>query len=178
MGIANSFAAGVFIAIALIHILPEAMETWDGIAKNPDHIFPLPTVLVVTGYTLILVLDKVLFDTHALFSHDDHDDDGHHEAIDPAEKKFRENLRASFANIKEAELSNNPESVRRSMIQENANIEKGMKEFLNPQERFAARMKASLRGSTSNPKTDDQKHLFVDGAIVNHTQDEGRQSLI
>jgi zinc transporter ZupT len=31
MGIANSFAAGVFIAIALIHILPEAMETWDGV---------------------------------------------------------------------------------------------------------------------------------------------------
>jgi len=31
MGIANSFAAGVFIAIALIHILPEAMEMWDEI---------------------------------------------------------------------------------------------------------------------------------------------------
>jgi hypothetical protein len=50
--------------------------------------------------------------------------------------------------MKQAELTiSDPDSLRKSMIQENENMEKGLKEFLNPQERFAARMKASLRGS-------------------------------
>jgi len=86
---------------------------------------------VVTGYTIILVLDKVLFDTHALFSHDEN----HHEngAIDPAEKKLKENLRESFANMKRAELTiSDPDTRRKSMVEENQNMEKGLKEFLNP----------------------------------------------
>lgn len=167
LGIANSFAAGVFMAIAFIHILPEAMETWDSVAKNPDHIFPLPTTLIVTGYTIILIIDKVLFDTHSLFE-DDHHGEGHDDhGMDPAEKKFRDNLKASFANMAAAEQTNNPSAIRRSMIAENANIEKGIKEFLNPQERFAARMKASFnRGSTAQPGIGDQQNLFIDGAEI------------
>jgi len=35
---------------------------------------PLPFLLLVSGYTIILVIDKVLFDTHAILGHDD---DGH-----------------------------------------------------------------------------------------------------
>ena len=34
LGIANSFASGVFIAIALVHILPEEGEIWGEV--NPD----------------------------------------------------------------------------------------------------------------------------------------------
>ena len=37
--------------------------------------FPMPFFLMVAGYTLILIIDKVLFDTHVIF--DDHGDDGH-----------------------------------------------------------------------------------------------------
>ena len=36
---------------------------------------PFPFLLLVTGYTLILIIDKVLFDTHAILGHDD-DHDG------------------------------------------------------------------------------------------------------
>jgi len=36
--------------------------------------FPLPFFLMVAGYTLILIIDKVLFDTHIIL--DDHGD-GH-----------------------------------------------------------------------------------------------------
>ena len=78
LGIANSFAGGVFLAIALCHIMPESIETWNGLSINTheddkgetvenEKIFPLPELLVFTGYTIILILDKVLFDTHALF---------------------------------------------------------------------------------------------------------------
>jgi len=38
--------------------------------------FPLPFVLVFTGYSFILLIDRVMFDSHALF---EHGDDGHHE---------------------------------------------------------------------------------------------------
>lgn len=31
LGIANSFAGGVFLAIALMHITPEMIETWEGL---------------------------------------------------------------------------------------------------------------------------------------------------
>ena len=97
LGIANSFAGGVFLAIALCHIVPEAIETWNGLSVNthvehagtPDEetvenekIFPLPELLVFCGYTIILIIDKVLFDTHALFE----DDHGH--THDPAAGKM------------------------------------------------------------------------------------------
>ena len=83
MGIANSFAAGVFLAIALMHITPEMIETWNEMNVGKDKIFPLPEILIFSGYTIILIIDKVLFDTHALFDHD-HDDSGH-DNHDPAD---------------------------------------------------------------------------------------------
>lgn len=112
LGIANSFAAGVFIAIALLHILPEQFDLWNQIwdenGHNPDHVLPVPTLLMVGGYTLILIIDKVLFDTHSLFADEHgHGQEGHEEdAMDPAERKFRDNLKASFANMAAVEQSN------------------------------------------------------------------------
>lgn len=97
LGIANSFAGGVFLAIALCHIMPESIETWNGLPVNThteidhdeevtvenDKIFPLPELLVFCGYTIILIIDKVLFDTHALFA-----EDGHGHNHDPAAGKM------------------------------------------------------------------------------------------
>ena len=83
LGVANSFACGVFIAIALVHILPEEIEGWAGYCGDPEELFPLPELLAFVGYTLILVLDKVMFDSHALF--DEHDDGHLH---DPADRKL------------------------------------------------------------------------------------------
>jgi zinc transporter ZupT len=74
LGIANAFASGVFIAIALVHILPEEAEIWADLNPDADPLFPLPYFLVFCGYLLILVIDKVAFDTHALFEHDEHND--------------------------------------------------------------------------------------------------------
>ena len=72
LGIANSFAGGVFMAIAFMHITPEMIETWNEMNAGKDKIFPLPELLIFLGYTFILIIDKVLFDTHALFEHDEH----------------------------------------------------------------------------------------------------------
>ena len=44
--------------------------------------------MVFFGYTLILLMDKVLFDTHALFENDKNGD--------PATVKLETNLRASI----------------------------------------------------------------------------------
>jgi len=74
LGIANAFASGVFLAIALIHILPEEAELWDEIVAKmdpvPENPFPLPYFLMWAGYTLILIVDKVAFDTSDLFKED------------------------------------------------------------------------------------------------------------
>ena len=91
LGVANAFAAGVFMAIALVHVMPEEIEEWANYVGT-EEVFPLPEVLCFAGYTIILILDKVLFDTHALF--DDHGDEHAH---DPADAKFEQNVRESMA---------------------------------------------------------------------------------
>ena len=93
LGIANSFAGGVFLAIALMHITPEMIESWTEMQeeKGREKIFPLPEALIFSGYTIILIIDKVLFDTHALFEHGDE-----HSHADPAHNKLETNLRSSM----------------------------------------------------------------------------------
>lgn len=97
LGIANAFAGGVFLAIAFMHITPEMIELWAAIQGNPTKLFPLPELLIFSGYTFILMIDKVLFDSHALFDHDHDDEAGHDHGNDPAEAKFENNLKASMA---------------------------------------------------------------------------------
>ena len=78
-GVANAFAAGVFLAISLVHMLPEEIEAWNAY-RGKEGAFPLPETLCFAGYTMIMILDKVMFDTHAMF-----DDHGHGKAKDPAD---------------------------------------------------------------------------------------------
>ncbi len=88
MSMANAFSGGLFLAIALVHILPDAVKEWAewnepphptttnltverklGHGDDDDEPFPLPFILVFCGYTFILLVDKVMFDSHALFDH-------------------------------------------------------------------------------------------------------------
>ena len=72
----------------------------------------MPYALVFIGYTLILLLDKVLFDSHALFEGNEH---GH---IDPAEQKLHDGVKRSFAKAdREAEMNGvmTKDEVRKSM---------------------------------------------------------------
>jgi zinc transporter ZupT len=88
LGIANSFAAGVFLAIAFVHILPEEAGNWAELHPDAENLFPLPYFLMFCGYTLILIIDKVMFDTHALFEHE------HGEVlIDPVDRKLAASIK-------------------------------------------------------------------------------------
>ena len=75
MNLANAFSGGLFLAIALVHIIPDVVIDyfkWAGDDTVSEGIFPLPFILVFTGYTIILIVDRVMFDSHSLF-----DDHGH-----------------------------------------------------------------------------------------------------
>lgn len=55
----------------MVHVLPEAVENYDTL-KGPGAHFPLPYFLVFCGYVFILLIDKVMFDSHALLGGHDH----------------------------------------------------------------------------------------------------------
>ena len=96
MSMANSFSGGLFLAIALVHILPDVVKDWNEYnekakvtsaasresftsfnGEEDNEPFPLPFILVFCGYTFILLVDKVMFDSHALFDHGHGDGHGH-----------------------------------------------------------------------------------------------------
>merc|ERR1740130_955836 len=58
----NCFSAGIFLAMSLVHIMPEAAEIWASWVKTTkiERAFPLPYVLYLVGYLLILFTDKVV----------------------------------------------------------------------------------------------------------------------
>lgn len=64
--IANVFAAGIFLAVALMDLLPEGNEILKDRVSEFDS---LGYLMCITGYALILFVEKVLFDTHALIEH-------------------------------------------------------------------------------------------------------------
>lgn len=156
LGIANSFAGGVFMAIAFMHITPEMIEAWndldinsteqpDGTRVPNEKIFPLPELLIFCGYTFILIIDKVLFDTHALFDHDHEDGEHHH--VDPADNAFQGNVRASMTKRDAMDATGDPTKIKASMAEQKEDMEGAMKSYLNPHDRFAQRMRASMSGS-------------------------------
>ena len=65
--------------MALIHILPEAVDDYGVLETGLGKLtpFPLPYFLVFCGYTLVLIIDKVMFDSHALLEGPDGHGHGH-----------------------------------------------------------------------------------------------------
>jgi hypothetical protein len=63
IALANSFSAGLFFAVALFHILPEAeMDFSQGMKwKSLNEKFPLPFLIVIVVYGMILYLEKIHF---------------------------------------------------------------------------------------------------------------------
>ena len=90
LGIANAFAGGIFLAISPMHILPEAIEAYekyyepvpeydsDGYRlRHEEHGWEtFPYLMYFVGYFIILMVDKVIFDTHSLAG--DHGHGGEH----------------------------------------------------------------------------------------------------
>ena len=61
LSLLNCFSAGIFLAMSLIHIMPESAEIymlWTA-AEEIEKPFPLPYVMFFIGYLLILFVDRV-----------------------------------------------------------------------------------------------------------------------
>jgi len=71
---AQCFSAGMFMAIAFIHLIPEANEGFE--EARPEIKYPICYLVVILSYTLILVIEKVLFNAHDLIEVHEHE---HHE---------------------------------------------------------------------------------------------------
>jgi zinc transporter 1/2/3 len=72
--LANAFSGGVFLAICMLHLLPEAAE-----ALNSESRFPVSYLIAIVSCSFILYIEKVAFDSHELMSHGEgHTDLGIH----------------------------------------------------------------------------------------------------
>jgi zinc transporter ZupT len=107
LSLMNSFAGGVFLAMAFIHILPESVEQYNDAMKEVEeepaamaagnstasadahddheehgaHVFPLPYLLFFVGYMMVLLIDRVFAGEHG-HSHGNqggHSDHNHHD---------------------------------------------------------------------------------------------------
>ncbi len=71
LDIANTFAAGLFLGIGLLHLLPESSE----IFKEEYKIkFPIAFLISFLTYCLILCIEKVIFDPHSIIHEHEHND--------------------------------------------------------------------------------------------------------
>ena len=134
----------------------------------------MPELLIFVGYTIILIIDKVLFDTHALFADNEHARSGSNP--DPANAQFEESVRNSMSKARSAEMSNDPAELKKSLIEEREEVEDAVKSYLNPHDRFATRMRASMnKGSKAeNGEAVQQNNLFVDQSNVNLSNDKSK----
>lgn len=58
----NCFSAGIFLGMALIHIIPEGVEQYESWVKEKgiERPFPLAYVLIFIGYLIVLAFDRVI----------------------------------------------------------------------------------------------------------------------
>lgn len=68
MSYSNCFAGGLFLAIGIIHILPEAAEAFEA-KDSHDHdeeheeSYPWAYFITIVSFSFILLIDKVLFNS-------------------------------------------------------------------------------------------------------------------
>lgn len=145
LGIANAFSGGVFVAIALIHILPEQSESY---AEQDKGDFPMPFFLVLCGYTLILIIDKVLFDTHVILGDHDHE---HEEDLKGGSVHASQVLRKSIAEIiRKSTTSAQGENVRVSQVHIENALRQSMSKMLRKSEVFAQRVSQAKHTGTAS----------------------------
>ena len=76
MGLSNAFSAGIFLAAAIVHIIPESLEQFEGATKDSKiaNNFPFVPVAICSSFLFVLLIDRVIFDSH---SHEHGDSDEH-----------------------------------------------------------------------------------------------------
>ena len=83
IGIANSFSGGIFLCVALLHLLPESTEIFEkhythknneGHTDKDEKHFPISFLLAFCGYTIILLIEKVISPSHSHHSCEEDDE--------------------------------------------------------------------------------------------------------
>jgi zinc transporter 1/2/3 len=62
LSIANAFSAGIFLMLGLGHLVPHSLEALDSISANRNLTF----YALLGGYLMMLLIEKVAFNSHAL----------------------------------------------------------------------------------------------------------------
>lgn len=74
LSLSNCFSGGLFIAIGLIHVLPEAHENLEGKKQKQLHgeeyVFPLSYAICLATFSFILLIDKVIFSNESIAHRD------------------------------------------------------------------------------------------------------------
>ncbi|CAI2372605.1 unnamed protein product [Moneuplotes crassus] len=169
LGIANAFSGGVFLAIAFLHILPEATSGYREFMEQHEHSeryapclrhgneeepFPLPFALAFVGYAFILLIDKVIFDTHSLV-------DGHGHGSSP---KIIPNVRKEHNDYEEISKEINEYGQD---YDENEGPQRIQTKFVACMDHTLNRSEASQESNSFNKTDRDSKH-GEDTSIATH----------
>ena len=103
----------------------------------------------------------MLFDSSALFKADNSSDQ-----LDPAAKKLQDGIKRTLSETNLAEdMLGDPDAIKKNDEKQREEIDKEMKAYLNPHDRFAQRMKASMGKKGDG---DDAEHMLdQNGQIQN-----------
>ena len=84
MSLSNAFSAGIFLSAAIIHIIPESMEQFDEATKDKEGKlkegiinFPYIPTTVCMSFLLVLLIDRVIFNSHSSEHNHDHSAEHH-----------------------------------------------------------------------------------------------------
>jgi zinc transporter ZupT len=159
LGVANAFTAGVFVAIAFVHILPEQVLAYNEYKQreNPDvdltdvYLFPVPELCLFCGYTLILTVDKVFFDAHGLLAGagegDEELQDGEIKLDDPSDNRFVNEVLDLMAQSEKMSSEGMENQAIKKIIAQQLTF--SMKNYLDKGERMVTRMQANIERRNS-----------------------------
>lgn len=89
----NTFASGIFLAVAFMHLLPEVLEFQALAGLDTD--FPVGFSLLVTGFALTLFVEHVVFGGHG-HSHGIDDEDVKMPAAETGKRSILKDITTTY----------------------------------------------------------------------------------
>lgn len=171
-GIANAFSCGIFIGISLIHILPETASDFKNFFHKNGHTtlekLPICYFIAFFSFSLILFIEKVAFDSHALIEHEHGDGDDHiHKHEDNHIHNFSETLPLPQKKEK---------STDDSSSEDEADI---LKNIISTRRKVGSFIKESSKSfhQTKEKKAINESLVGVENSFVSYQHDFKRKSM-
>lgn len=147
LSVSNCFSGGLFIAIGLIHILPEAHAKLEGkdeawYLEHDREVFPLSYLICLATFSFILLVDRVVFSNSEIAGLDDL----------------------------------NMIDIRKSMLRKQHEIfdedQDNFKEFVSSKYKVALKLSKYRRSKTDVLICDDEEHHRLHSPIAEESDDE------